>query len=150
MFRLAINFFDTVVLDCLDKIDGERTPSAVFHLLKGKSRLKPFRMPAYFRSLNISAWLHSVNAAILLLLCINSPSSYITAGKKGTWKVTARGVQSLNGRLPSGLGRSTATARIIKRLLAPCGGGFPCSFKSCQTKSINAVNISRLPTMCRR
>ncbi len=40
------------------------------------------RMPAYFRSLNISAWLHIVNAAILRLLCINSPRTHTLQPEK--------------------------------------------------------------------
>lgn len=97
MFRLAINYFDTVVLDCLDKIDGERTPSAVFHLLKGKKSSQTiqdaglFQIAKYFGMASqcergdIAASLHKL-----------TENSYITAGKEeGTWKVTARGVQRL-------------------------------------------------------
>ncbi len=36
MNRLSLNYFDIMVLDCLYKMNGERSGSAVFHLFKGK------------------------------------------------------------------------------------------------------------------
>ncbi|QQD80532.1 helix-turn-helix domain-containing protein [Bacillus siamensis] len=94
---MAINYFDTVVLDCLDKIDGERTPSAVFHLLKGKKSSQTiqdaglFQIAKYFGMASqcergdIADSMHKL-----------AGDSYITAGKEeGTCKVTARGVQKL-------------------------------------------------------
>ncbi|MGX4766411.1 helix-turn-helix domain-containing protein [Bacillus mojavensis] len=33
---MSLHYFDIMVLDCLSKINGERTGSAVFHLFKGK------------------------------------------------------------------------------------------------------------------
>ncbi|MBY8913649.1 helix-turn-helix domain-containing protein [Bacillus sp. YC2] len=94
---MAINYFDTVVLDCLDKIDGERTQSAVFHLLKGKKSSQTiqdaglFQIAKYF-GMASQCERGDIAAAIHKL----TEHSYIEAGKEtSAFKVTARGVQEL-------------------------------------------------------
>lgn len=101
MDRLSLNYFDIMVLDCLCKINGERSGSAVFHLFKGKrssqtiqdaglfQTAKYFGMAAKCSRSDISASLDKLEKHSYL-----APMS-----ESDTYKVTASGAAVLRHAL---------------------------------------------------
>ncbi|MEC2058852.1 YpbB family protein [Bacillus stercoris] len=92
---MSLNYFDIMVLDCLCKINGERSGSAVFHLFKGKrssqtiqdaglfQTAKYFGMAAQCSRNNISASLDKLEKHSYLAPLSETDTYKVTASGEG-------------------------------------------------------------------
>lgn len=144
---MSLNYFDIMVLDCLCKINGERSGSAVFHLFKGKrssqtiqdaglfQTAKYFGMAAKCSRSDISASLDKLEKHSYL-----APMS-----ESDTYKVTASGAAVLRHALSERPCPFIVTALIISRLPACFGKGFRCLCRSypINSKGVGSISLSQ-------
>lgn len=114
---MPVHFFDAIVLDILSSMKGERSPSAVYHLLKGKRSSQTiqdaglFAVSKYFGF--CSALSREQVAASVQRL--KQESLVREKAESGAYTVTEKGEAELAGFLPFIRGPAIFTAAIIRR-----------------------------------
>ncbi|MCI4136198.1 helix-turn-helix domain-containing protein [Bacillus vallismortis] len=94
---MSLNYFDIMVLDCLCKINGERSGSAVFHLFKGKRSSQTIQDAGLFQTAKYFGMAPKCSRSdISASLTKLEQHSYLEPlAETDTYKVTASGAASL-------------------------------------------------------
>lgn len=99
--QLSLNYFDIMVLDCLEKIDAERSQSAVFHLLKGKRSSQTIQDAGLFQIAKYFGMVPDCSRSdITASLKKLKQLAFVKAmNETDTYRVTAEGAQELKRAL---------------------------------------------------
>ncbi len=151
MDRLSLNYFDIMVLDCLCKINGERSGSAVFHLFKGKRSSQTIQDAGLFQTAKYFGMAQQCSRSdISASLTKLEQHSYLEPmPETDTYKVTASGEAKIEACSVNAPGPLTATALITSRPPAYFGKGFRRLCKSYLINSEGAGSISLSQTIIR-
>ncbi|MCY7945938.1 hypothetical protein MOC03_06265, partial [Bacillus atrophaeus] len=98
---MSLNYFDIMVLDCLEKIDAERSQSAVFHLLKGKRSSQTIQDAGLFQIAKYFGMVPDCSRSdITASLKKLKQLAFVKAmNETDTYRVTAEGAQELKRAL---------------------------------------------------
>ncbi|MEC0521713.1 helix-turn-helix domain-containing protein [Bacillus inaquosorum] len=98
---MSLNYFDIMVLDCLCKINGERSGSAVFHLFKGKRSSQTIQDAGLFQTAKYFGMAQQCSRSdISASLTKLEQHSYLEPmPETDTYKVTASGAAALSHAL---------------------------------------------------